>query len=238
MVEARDGEGKRYALSVRANMLLPGLYAWVTTVAYPTTYRGAPSMARATALLALIALLSGPFLVPERPRLGRILGIYVFFGLSLATWLQVGELIGVDRLEPVRSALGAAGWALFALGWGSVRRVGSVPEDDPHVLTGPPLTARSQLPVSASVVLGISVVGLAVPLMLAWRVVRLEHALFAHAAALLCALAILHAGANIALGHGAARSPASVRQRLVAATRPLAVLSLVLLATLVAMLLR
>jgi hypothetical protein len=238
MVEARDGEGKRYALSVRANMLLPGLYAWVTTVAYPTTYRGAPGAARVTALLALIALLSGPFLVLERARLARILGIYVFFGLSLATWLLVGELVGVDRLEPVRSALGAAGWALFALGWGSVRRVGSVPEDDPHVLLGPPLTARSQLPVSASVVLGISLVGLAVPLMLAWRVVRLEHALFAHAAALLCALAILHAGANIALGHGVARSPASVRQRLAAATRPLAVLSLVLLATLVAMLLR
>ena len=38
-----------------------------------------------------------------------------------------------------------------------VRRVGSVPEDDPHVLSGPPLTPRSQLPVSASVVLGIEV---------------------------------------------------------------------------------
>lgn len=240
MAEPRTVEGQRYglSLSVRANMLLPGLYAWVTTVAYPTTYRGASGTARATAFIALIALLSGPFLVLERPRLARVLGIYVFFGLSVATWLLLGELVGVDRLEPVRSGLGAAGWALFALGWGSVRRAGSVPEDDPHVLSGPPLTARSQLPVSASIVLGISLLGSTVPLMLAWRVVRLEHALFAHAAALLCALAILSAGATIALGHGAARSPSSVRQRLAAATRPLAVLSLVLLASLVTMLLR
>ena len=238
MAEVHEGEGRRYALSVRANMLLPGLYAWVTTVAYPTTQRGASGTARATALAALIALLCGPFLVVERPRLARMLGIHAFFGLSLVTWLLLGELVGVDRLEPVRSALGAAGWAIFALGWGSVRRVGSVPEDDPHVLSGPPLTARSQLPVSASIVLGISLAGLTVPLMLAWRVVRLEHALFAHAAALLCALAILQAGANIALGHGGARSASSLRQRLAAATRPLAVLSLVLLATVVVLLLR
>jgi hypothetical protein len=238
MAEARKAEGQRYGLTVRANMLLPGLYAWVTTVAYPTTYRGAAGSARFTAFIALLALLSGPLLVLERPRLARILGVYVFFGASLVTWLLLGDVIGVDRLEPVRSALGAAGWALFALGWGSVRRAGSVPEDDPHVLAGPLLTARSQLPVSASVVLGISLVGLAVPLTLAWRVVRLEHALFAHAAALLCALAILTAGANIALGHGTRSSPSSVRQRIAAATRPLALLSLVLLASLVAMLLR
>ncbi|HEY6560614.1 MAG TPA: hypothetical protein VI072_25195 [Polyangiaceae bacterium] len=237
MAEARKAEGQRYGLTVRANMLLPGLYAWVTTVAYPTTYRGAPGTARATAFIALLALLSGPLLVLERPRLARILGVYVFFGASLITWLLLGDVIGVDRLEPVRSALGAAGWALFALGWGSVRRADSVPEDDPHVLAGPLLTARSQLPVSASVILGISLVGLAVPLTLAWRVVRLEHALFAHAAALLCALAILTAGANIALGHGM-RSSSSVRQRIAAATRPLALLSLILLASLVAMLLR
>jgi hypothetical protein len=238
MAEAQMGEGQRYGLTVRANMLLPGLYAWVTTVAYPTTYRGASGAARATAFLALLALLSGPLLVLDRPRLARLFGIYVFFGASVLTWLMLGPLISVERLEPVRSALGGAGWALFALGWGSVRRAGTVPEDDPHVLSGPPLTARSRLPLSASIVLGISLVGLTLPLALAWRVVRPEHALFAHAAALLSALFILNAGSNIALARGPSRGAFSVRQRMAALTRPLAFLSLVLLAGLVILLLR
>ncbi|HMJ13135.1 MAG TPA: hypothetical protein VK524_17060 [Polyangiaceae bacterium] len=231
-------EGQTYGLAVRANMLLPGLYAWVTTVAYPTTYRGAAASARITAFIALIALISGPLLVMERPRLARILGIHVFLGFSLVTWVLLGTLISVDRLEPVRSALGAVGWALFALGWGTVRRPGSVPEDDPHVLTGPPLSPRNRLPTRAAVVLAISLAGVALPLLLAWRVVRSEHALLAHAAALLSALIILNAGSSIALSQGASGGGLSVRQRVASITRPLALLTLLLLGGLLALLLR
>jgi hypothetical protein len=228
MPELVKGEGHAHQLTVRANMLLPGLYAWVTTVAYPTTARGAPDSARVTAFVALLALLAGPILVLDRPALGRILGIHAFVGFSLVTWVLLGALIGVDRLEPVRSALGGVGWTLFALGWGTVRRAGSVPEEDPHVLLGPPLVARSRLPRSALIVLVVSLVGTLLPLSLAWRVVRPEHALLAHAAALLAALAILNSGANVGLRLGQARSSGSSRQRLAAATRPLGLLLLML----------
>lgn len=226
------------ALTLRANTLLPGLYAWVTTVAYPATYRGVPSGARLTAFVGLLALLIGPILVLERPRTGRAVGIYGFVGCSLATWLLLGPVVSVDRLEPTRSALGAMGWALFALGWGNLRRVGTVPEDDPHVIPGAPLVPRSRVPASAVVILGIGLVGALAPPLLAWRVVRSEHALLAHAAALLCSLAVVNASSTVALGRGSPRSLPPVRQRIRAALRPGVVLLAVLALGIVGLALR
>jgi hypothetical protein len=217
-----------YPLTLRANVLLPGLYAWLTTVAYPTTYRGASSVARITAFMALLALLSGPILALDRPRLGRVFGLYAFVGSSLVTWIALGPLVSVDRLEPVRSALGAVGWAVFALGWGAVRRVDSVPEEDPHVIVGPPLVARSRLAPGAVIILGAGICGSLVPLMLAWRVTRSDHALLAHAVALLCALGIITTASKVALGRGQPRPLPSARQRFNSALRPLAVLAVVL----------
>jgi hypothetical protein len=226
------------ALTLRANTLLPGLYAWVTTVAYPATYRGVPSSARVTAFVALVALLVGPILVLDRPRLGRAVGIYVFVGSSLATWLLLGPALGVERLEPTRSALGGIGWGLFALGWGSLRRVGTVPEDDPHVIPGAPLVPRSRVPAKAVVILGLGLGGALPPLLLAWRAVGTEHALLAHSAALLCALAIVNAASIVALGRGTPRSLPSARQRIRASLRPALVLLAVLALGIVGLALR
>jgi hypothetical protein len=221
----REGQGLR----IRANMLFAGLYAWVTTVATPCTYRGASSLARWTAFAALLGLLVGPIFVLERPRLARALGVHGFFGCSLLTWLLLGSLVSVDRLDPIRSALGALGWALFALGWGTTRRLNSVPEDDPHVIAGAVLSPRGLLSKGALVTLGLGICGTLLPMTLAWRVVRPEHALLAQSAALLCALAIIDAASKIALGRrGQPRVMPSVRQRITFAWRPLAILAVVL----------
>jgi hypothetical protein len=225
-------------LIVRTNMLLPGLYAWVSTVASPVAVRGAPGLARVTAILALIALVAGPLVALDRPRLGRVIGVYTFVALSLVTWLVGDTLIGVQRLEPVRAALGAVGWALFAFGWGTVRTVGSVPEEDPHALSGPPLPARSQLPRGTLVVFAIGLVGSLFPVLLAWRVERPGHALFAHAAALACAIAIVTCAAKIAIARGSWQPLTPPRARLVAATRPLALVSVLLAGGMVWALLR
>src|SRR5690349_18241587 len=53
-----NGKGALLALRDRANTVLPGLYAWLTTVASPSVNHGAPRSARLTALLALLALLA------------------------------------------------------------------------------------------------------------------------------------------------------------------------------------
>jgi hypothetical protein len=215
-------------LIARTNMLLPGLYAWVSTVASPVAARGAPSLARFTAIAALIALVTGPLLALERPRAGRAVGVYAFVALSLATWLLGDALVGVQRLEPVRAALGAVGWALFAFGWGTARTVGDVPEEDPHAISGAPLAARSQLPKGTLIVFGIGLAGALLPVLLAWRVERPGHALLAHAAALACAIAIVTAAAKIAIARGSWQPVTPPRARLVAATRPLALVSVLL----------
>lgn len=215
-------------LFTRTNMLLPGLYAWVSTVASPVTARGAPGVARATAILALIALVAGPLVALDRPRIGRAIGVYAFIGLSLVTWLIADTLIGLTRLEPVRAGLGAAGWALFAFGWGTVRTVGSVPEEDPHAIGGPPLPARSELPRGTLIVFTLGLLGALVPLMLAWRVLRPGHALLAHAVAVTCAIATVTAAAKIALARGSWQELTPPRARLTAATRPLALVTVLL----------
>ena len=118
-------------LAERANILLPGLYAWLLTVAEPATGAGVGLLARMLAFLALIALVTGPFLAPDRPVLGRVFGIYGFVGLSVLAWSQLGSAVSAEQLDPLRAALGAFGWVLYAFGWGKTRGRGRVPEDDP-----------------------------------------------------------------------------------------------------------
>jgi hypothetical protein len=214
-------------------MLLPGLYAWLSTVAAPVSVRGAPIAARVTAAIALIAMIAGPVLALRYARLGQAVGVYLFVGLSLATWLIADTLIGVQALEPVRAGLGAVGWALFALGWGTVRTVGDVPEEDPHAIVGAPLPARGRLPRATLAVFSIGLAGAAVPLLLAWRVIRPGHALLAHAVAVTCAVAIVTSAAKIALARGSWQAQNPPRVRLLAASRPLAVLTVLLAAGMV-----
>jgi hypothetical protein len=212
----------------QGNILLPGLYAWLTTVAYPATQRGASGFAKVTAFAALLALVSGPIVALERPRIGRAIGLLSFVGLSLATWLALGSLLGIQRLEPMRASLGSVGWALFAFGWGDVRRAGSVPEDDPNFLPGPRLPARDKAPPLAMAVFLLGVLGAMVPLFLAWRELRPRHALLAHAAALLWAVALVTAAARIAVGRSALERVEPARLRVSAAVRPLVLLTLAL----------
>lgn len=218
----------RRGLVSLTNRLLPGLYAWLTTVGSPATARGASLAARAAAFLALACLVAGPVVALERPRLGRALGVLAFVGFSLVTWLLLGPLIGVQRLEPLRAGLGMAGWALFALGWGSMRRADAVPEDHPHAVAGESLSARGALPRGAVAVVLLGTLAAAAPIYYAWTVTRAQHALLAHAVALACALGLVDAGSVIAVERGKWRPVLPPRRRLGAAARPLAVLTFLL----------
>ena len=209
-------------------MLLPGLYAWLTTVGLPALQRGSPAVSRLTAGLGLVALVAGPFLTPRWSRVGRSVGILGFVGLSVLTWALLGPAITVGRLEPIRAALGSVGWALFALGWGSMRELGAVPEDDPNAILGPLLAPRARPPAVSQALLWVGVIGSLLPLYLAWRVTRPDHALFAHAAAVLSAIALVFSAARLAVDRGAYRAPSSARHRLNAAVRPLGALGLAL----------
>lgn len=221
-----NGQSALGALRDRANTVLPGLYAWLTTVLMPSVNHGAPVSARVTALLALLALLAAPLLVSARPVLGRALGIFGFIGCSLLTWLLLGAGLVRNPGDPLLSALGAVAFTLYALGWGSLRRRGAVPEDAPNVILGPPLQPRARPHPVAPFVFGLVIVSALLPVFLAFRVVEAERGLFAHAVAILAAILTITVGARVATGLGQRRPLPASAERLNAAAVPLALSAL------------
>jgi hypothetical protein len=192
-----------------ATILLPGVYAWGATVAWPAfSVRGASPVARFAAAGALIALLVGPLVARKNLLLGRALGVLAFVGCAAAAWGALGTQLR-EQLDPVRAALGALGWGLFALGWGTFPGRTRLPEDDPHAVLATRLPPRARLPAATSVAFGMLLVaGLGLPL-LAWRVERAGVALLAHAVALAGSVALLSIGTRVLLAppSGGARRP-------------------------------
>jgi hypothetical protein len=212
--------------TVRVNLFVSGLYAWLATVGAPTIGRGDLG-AHLSAAGALILLVGGLLVAPRFPRVGRAVTMGGFVGLSVLTWVLLGDLLEVNQLEPVRAASGALGWVLFAFGWGAVRNVHSVPENDPRVIAGQPLAPRRALPPTTYVVFGLALLGALAPWLLAWRVTRPEHALFAHATALLCAIAMVSVGAQVSVQRGRRWLPPRPSDRFNAASTALAAMVLV-----------
>jgi hypothetical protein len=205
-------------LAARVNVLLPGLYAWATTVAVPVTAARAPELTRLIALIALIALVLGPLLVLSRPLAGRVLGIHVFVALSVATWgllVRSGVPLGA---EPMHATFGALGWMLYAFGWGELRGPGQIPEDDPRVLPGAPLVPRHALGRSVGVVFAFGVAGALAFVHLAFRVTRPAHSVMAQAVALVAGLLLVGGAARVALDRGERALPARAERVSFAAT--------------------
>ena len=221
-----NGQSALRALRDRANTVLPGLYAWLTTVALPSLNHGAPGSARVTALCALVALLTAPVFLSERPWLGRGLGIFGFIGCSLLTWVLLGASLVKNPGDPLLSALGAVAFTLYALGWGSMRRRGAVPEDAPNVILGPPLQPRARPHPVAPFVFGLILVSALLPVFLAFRVPEAERGLFAHAVAILAAILTITVGARVATSLGQRRTLPLSSERLNAAAVPLALSAL------------
>jgi hypothetical protein len=211
----------------RARVLVPGLYAWLLTVAHPAAQRDAPFAARITAFAALVALAVAPIFVRDRIALARAFGIYAFVGLSVLSWALLESQIAVERMDRLRAVVGALGWLVYAFGWGRVRTRG-VPEDDPHVVLGAKLVPRARLPRAAVPVAVFAVAAALAIEALAFRVDRREPAVFAHAVAIALALLVLGAGARIALAQGTRIDLSSGTTRLNVAAVPGALLAVLL----------
>ncbi len=179
-----------------------------------------------TALFALLALLPPPVFVSDRPLLGRALGILGFLGCSLLTWLLLGAGLVRNPGDPLLSALGAVAFALYALGWGSLRRRGVVPEEAPNVIVGPLLPPRARLHPLAPFVFGLILVSALLPVFLAFRELEAERGLLAHSVAILAAILTITVGSRVATGLGQRRVLPISAERLNAAAVPLALMAL------------
>lgn len=197
---AMTPQARVFELGGLATILLPGIYAWGATVAWPAfASNGSSPVARTAVAVAAILLFSGPLVARRHLRIGRALGVLGFVGASAAAWGALDTAIRPPQLDTVRGALGALAWGLFALGWGTFPGRTRLPEEDPHaVLTGR-LAPRARLPRSTSAAFaGLLATGLALPL-LAWRVERPGVALLAQAAALAGSVALLGVGSRVLL---------------------------------------
>lgn len=179
--------------------ILAALVAWSVTLAPAAFSRSAPRGAGVLAILALIAGTAGPLFMTTRPRLSRHIGISVFLALAVITWLLASPAIQPARTDPLRAAIGAVAWGVFALSWNERWTSKSSEELDPHA---PSLPARATLPRLSVPIAAIGVLAGLTYAAMAWRVRDVDRALMAHAVAISCAVAVITAAATVATGRG------------------------------------
>lgn len=199
-------------------VLVPGIFAWAVTVVPCATGRGSTRLTWIPAFVGLACLVAGAFIVRDRPKLGRILGIWAFLVLSLLTWVLNPAGIRTDRIDPIRAASGTFGWMLYALGWGAPWRPGVHPEDNPRAQQHPKLEPRRGPVLRMPIAVAIAAVGAVLALVLAWRGLDPNRALMMHGAALAAAVALVTVASGVALSQNQKRTEVVAKQRLVHAS--------------------
>jgi hypothetical protein len=178
------------------DLVVPGLYAWGVTVAWPVSHRFAPIGSRVVALVALVSLVVGAILRSSSPALARIIGIWGFLLSCIAAWALLGSSIQPARFDPVQGLLGAVGWALFAIGWAGTKKLPPSPVELAPV-AAQPAVPRRKMPRGSAYVLAAIALAATVPMALAWWVQSVERALLAHAVSLAAAIALVAFAADM-----------------------------------------
>jgi hypothetical protein len=179
--------------------VLAALVAWAITLAPAAFARSSPRSVVVLALFALLSGLGGPLLMTTRPQLARHIGISLFLVLAVTAWLIASPAIQPARMDPMRAAIGAVAWGVFALSWNERWTSKRAVEVDPQA---PSLQARATLPRLAVPIAAIGVASGLAYIALAWRVREVDRGLMAHAVALVCAVAVITASASVAIGRG------------------------------------
>jgi hypothetical protein len=188
-------------LGPAAQASVPGLYAWALTVAPAAWSRGAPWVAKATAIMGLLSL--GASVVAER-RWGaaRYVGVWGLVFTSSVTWVLAPAALSPLHLDVARGVAGMLGWALFAFACAApALRRSAYP--DARLGDEGPLRPRTELRRGDGLyILGGALVALALQTV-GWRVNVPERALLVRVVSLAAGLAIVAAVTSVALArHG------------------------------------
>lgn len=243
----KEPEGRKRSLFVRlsaigssAQAAIPGLYAWLITVAPAAWSRGSPVVAKAASFLGVLALVTAPLVEgagapPNEPRpdaapgaaharglaglrawtgptWARIWSVWGFVLSSAIVWALVPNALSSARFDPVRGALGIVGWGLFAFS-----SAGPALRPDPgsvgRIVAGSALKPRSELPRGDGAYVAAGVLLALAMQGIGWGIVVPERAVLVRLITVACGIAVVGATTSIALARHAARSPASSRLR-------------------------
>ncbi|HXK17264.1 MAG TPA: hypothetical protein VNG33_05670 [Polyangiaceae bacterium] len=213
-------EQRRRLFLAEVSRVVPGLYGWLATVLAPVLQRGASFWSRASALLALAALVGSFVLSSSRPRVARWFGVYAFILFCFGTWAFLGALLRSDQLDAVRGALGAVGFLLHALAWGAAPKAPDGEALD-NLVPGVPLQPRHKPARLGALALGLGIAVALGPMALAFGVDRPGTSLLAHALALGCGVLVIGASTDVALRMGKAHQFPAWRKRASRALWPL-----------------
>lgn len=179
------------------DVAIPGLYAWIVTVAVPihrtNDAHGWPSFLSWIGLLCLMAT-SG--LVASRWRHWSAVTAALFVTASAGVWFLMMPF------EVTLGFLGTLGWASFAIGWVRAAETSDIASSSASLRLD--LSPRHRLPLTSWLMLGIGFTGSLTVLALAWYVEGRERSLLGQATAAMGALALMTAASTSATTVGRA----------------------------------
>jgi hypothetical protein len=224
--------GRLSATGAAAQASVPGAYAWAVTVAPAAWSKGATGLAKAAAVVALLALFGG--IAGERAwgARARFVSLWAFVLASALAWSSAPTALGPLRVEPVRGLSGMLGWALFAF----ASAAPALPAVDPRPdLSGglegePPVAARGRLGGWDGACVTVGILLAAVMQGVGWRVANVERALLVRFMALAAGLAVIGAATDVVLERRRPRAVLSPARRARRAMPALVLLTLLAIA--------
>jgi hypothetical protein len=200
------------SLDASTQASVPGLYAWVLTVAPAAWTRGGSAFARGASITALLALAGGIAAERRWGARGRFAAMWVFVLASALVWISAPNAMGPQRLEGARGVAGMLGWALYAFACAApALRRDELPA--PRVVPDEPLRPRTRVRRGDAAYMAVAAVVAAALQAVGWRVITPERAILVRFVALASGLALISAATTIALArHGhRTRPPARAR---------------------------
>ena len=225
-------------IGASAQAAIPGLYAWAITVAPAAWSRGAPLIAKAAAIMGVIALITAPFVegsggarsdVPDheqgkRPFMDRVASwtgpmwartwsVWGFVLSSALVWALAPAALSSARLDAVRGSLGMVGWALFAFA-SAGPAIKTDPNSPARIIASTSMKPRSALPRGDGIYIVVGVV-LALGMQgIGWGVATPERAVLLRLVTVVCGIAVIGGTTSIALARHTTRVPAGRKLRL------------------------
>jgi hypothetical protein len=239
-------------IGASAQAAIPGLYAWAITVAPAAWSRGAPFLAKAAAIMGVVALVTAPFVegsggatsdVPDHanksllerfnswtgPMWARTWSVWGFVLSSAMVWALAPSALSSARLDAVRGSLGMVGWALFAFA-SAGPALKSDPNSPARIIASTSMKPRSELPRGDGIYVAVGVVLALLMQGIGWGVATPERAVLVRLVTVVCGIAVIGGTTSIALARHGTRVRASRKIKLRRALPWLVMLAMVALA--------